>query len=156
MRIRDFMIMTATAGACLSLAACGGDDRLSDRELENRLTPIAERISGEFGAVFAELGRAEEVERVPADVRDRLRQAAEAERQASDEAAALEPPERAEKPVDRLVEATRAQADRLEQLAGTNDLTVGQMADAVEDGEVAAALEDLAKGGYVEPPPRHK
>lgn len=152
MRTRDLMTITAMAGACLSFGACGGDPRLSDGELEERINPIVQRISGEFGAVFTELGMAGEGDRVPAAVRDRLREAAQAERDASEEAAALEPPERAEESVDRLVDATRSQADQLEQLAGRSDLTVGEMADAIEGGETAAALEELARAGYVAPP----
>ena len=39
-----------------------------------------------------------------------------------------------------------------EQLAGRPDLTVGQMADAVEGGAAVGALRELAEQGFVSPP----
>ncbi len=141
------------ATAALLPAACGGgQDRLTDREFTARMNSVVERISGEFGAVFTTLGRAEETDRVPAPVRDRLLRAARTERKLADTVQELEPPERAEAAHDALVTGARRQADTLERLAADPRLTVAQMADAVEGGETTAALQRLAEAGYVNPP----
>jgi hypothetical protein len=60
--------------------------------------------------------------------------------------------QRAEASLDRLVAGARQQSARLEQLAGRPDLTVGQMADAVEGGAAVGALRELAEQGFVSPP----
>lgn len=148
--------LAAAALSAAALGACGGGDdgpdRLSDQEYKERVNPAVQRISQGFGQVFAELGKAGEGERVPADVRERLRAAANTEREAVSEMAELEPPERAEAAHERLVSAGRKQAEQLEALAGQPGLTVGRMADAVEGGETSRALQVLAKGGWVDPP----
>ena len=64
----------------------------------------------------------------------------------------IEPPERAEAALEKLVSGTKAQAERLEQLAGQADLTVAEMADAVEGGETLGPIRELAEGGYVKAP----
>jgi hypothetical protein len=153
MQIRglSFPLFTAVLAAA-TLSACGGEERLSDEEFSSRIQPVVERISTEFGAVFQALGRAREDARVPVDVRARLRRAARVERDAAADAAELQPPQRAEASLDRLVAGARQQSARLEQLAGRPDLTVGQMADAVEGGAAVGALRELAEQGFVSPP----
>lgn len=155
MNKRHLTSMAAAISAVVTLAACGGseDERLSDAEFSKQMNPIVQQISREFGSVFQELGEADEGDRVPAGVRTRLAAAAKAERDAIADVADIEPPERAEAAFEKLERGANAQADQLEELAGQRNLTVGRMADALEGGEAAEALRELAEGGFIEPPP---
>ena len=144
--------VTITLIAALSLVACGGEDRLTERELADRLNPQVERIAGEFGAVFRALGRADESDLVPADVRARLREAAAIERRVAEDFEDIAPPEDTKDDVKALAAATARHADRLEQLSTDRRLTVARMADAIERGEIMAPLQRLAEDGLVRLP----
>jgi hypothetical protein len=109
-------------------------------------------VSGEFQQAFELLGRRAESEKVPADVRERLEAAAAVERRNADEIEQIAPVEGSEAAVDEFVRAARSHADRLDAAAAQPDLTVAEMADTIERGELREALEALARQGLVEPP----
>lgn len=156
MRMRRIAGIASAAATALAIAACGGgesEERLSKEEFSKQVNPVVQRISAEFGTVFSELGRADESERVPADVRERLAAAARVERDAVGGLRDIQPPEAADASLEKLERGARSQADELDRLARDPDLTVGRMADAMEGGETAQALRELAEGGYIEPPP---
>jgi len=141
--------------ASLTLAACGGDERLTRDEYAERVQPEIARVSESFGGVFQAIGRAEESDRVPAAALRRLAGAADTERAVAARLAALEPPEELERPATELVEGARRQADELDRLAAREgEVTVAQLADAVEQGATAEPLRDLARRGVIEPPPQ--
>ena len=140
--------------AALVLAACSSDeDRLTRKQLSAELQPAVTEISSAFGAVFAEIGRAEETDRVPAEALTRLEQAAGTMRSTADRLADVRPPQQLEAETDRLVEGTRRHAEALERLAATDGgVTVAQVADAVEQGPSVGPLRELAEQGVVRPP----
>ena len=144
----------ATLTAALVLAACGSDDdRLTQKQLTAELQPAVTEISKSFGAVFAEIGRAGESDRVPQAALDRLGQAAGTMRSEADRLADLRPPEQLEPETDRLVDGTRRHADELERLAAADGkVTVAQVADVVEQGPSVGPLRELAEQGVVQPP----
>ena len=146
-------ITTAALAAALTSAACGGDDdRLTREQFKSELQPAVDQISAGFGAVFAVIGRAEETDRVPAAALERLSDAAARERRIAGRLADLQPPKDLEGATDRFVAGAQRQADDLERLAGQDDVTVAQVADAVEQGASVAPLRELGKAGVVAPP----
>lgn len=145
-------LLALTAICVLALAAgCGGDDRLTNEELAKRLNQTVDRISGEFAQVFQRVGRRGENEQVPAPAKQALERAADVERRSVDEIAELEPPEDAEEATNRLIDAARAQADQLDRLAREEELTVKELADALEFGPTRDALEELRRKRLVKP-----
>lgn len=151
-------MLKRTLSICLiaagGLAACGGEDRLSQQEFSSQLTPKVERVMTQFGTVFETLGQAEESDTVSADVRRQLAEAARVERAVADQIDALNPPENAEPATKELAVAAERQADQLRSLAAREDLTVKEMADAIEGGATLEALARLQELGYVRLPPR--
>ena len=148
-----FKHASAIAVASLALAACGGEERLTKQQFSEKATAQIERVSAGFGAVFSTIGEAAESDPVPAAALQKLRDAAGTEAQAVSAIDALVPPEAAEAPVDRFLVAARAQAKRLEALAG-GSATVEEVADAIEDPAVGEALTGLSVKGYAEMPER--
>ena len=139
--------------AALALAAgCGGDEQLSNAETAKEVNAAVQSVNREFQDVFELLGRRKEGERVPANVRARLRTAATAERRVAGEVAAIEPPAKTATAVDGFVRAARRQADALEIASGRTDLTVAQLADTVEDRQMRAALVELQRQRLARPP----
>jgi len=138
--------------ALLLGAGCGGDDRLSKDETAEALNGAVSSVNGEFQQVFELLGRREEGERVPSPVRARLRSAATVERREAGEVDAIEPSAEAEGPVDNFVRAARNQADALESAAARTDLTVAEMADAIELPKMRGALAELVRRGLATAP----
>lgn len=151
-----FKHASTAAIASLALAACGDDERLTAQQFSAEATPQIERVSAGFGAVFASIGKADEADPVPAAALEALREVAATEEEAAGAIDALAPPEAAEAPVDRFVEAAREQADQLRALAA-GSASVKEVADAVEDPAVADALAALAEDGLadVKPPAQH-
>jgi len=141
--------------AALTLAACGGDERLTRAEYAERVEPEIARVSESFTGVFQAIGRAQEDERVPAAALRRLAGAADTERAVAGRLAALEPPQELERTAARLVAGARRQADQLDRLATRKGaVTVAELADAVEQGATAEPLRDLARRGVIQPPPQ--
>ena len=126
--------------AALLIAGCGGADRLSENEAAQRIGAIFADPSGglqqQFHPIFEQLEGVPERARIPARVAQRLEQptgtVAQKLRAAANRVAQLEPPQHAEEEVASLAQAARGQAARLEQLPGREDLTVRQLADAVQ------------------------
>lgn len=150
--IKHCTTTTAALVAALSLAACGGEDRLTRDEYAAELQPAVDEISEAFGTVFASVGEAEETDRVPAAALERLSDAAARERDVADELAELEPPEDLEPAAERFVAGARRQAEELEGMAAEKDLTVARLADAVEQGASVGPLRELGEEGVVKPP----
>lgn len=148
----------AAAVAALTLTAgCGGDDdRLSNDETAKRVNASVQTVNGEFQQVFELLGRREEGERVPSAVRERLGAAATVERREAGEVDAIEPPAEAEQTLDQFVRAANNQADVLESAAARTDLTVAEMADALEPAEMREALAELERQDLAKAPPTHQ
>ena len=145
-----------TGLAALALiAGCGGDERLSKAETTERVSGAVQSVNGEFQRVFELLGRRGERDRVPATVRKQLSSASEVERREADELAAIEPAAESERAVENFVAAARSQADALASAATRPNLTVAEMADAVEDAEVREALIELERAGLARAP-RHE
>jgi hypothetical protein len=142
----------AAVVALLLGAGCGGDDRLSKDETAKALNGAVQTVNGEFQQVFELLGRREEGERVPRPVRDRLRNGATVELREAGELDAIEPSAEAEESVDSFVRAARTQADALESAAARSDLTVAEMADAIELPEMREALAELVRQGLATAP----
>ena len=144
---------TALTALVLLAGATGcGEDRLSRDEYTAELQPAVQRISQGFGSVFERIGRAEDGERVPAPALQRLGQVAAQERRTAERLAGLEPPKDVEAVAGRFADGARRQADRLAAMSRERDVTVGELADAVEQGETAAPLRDLVEQGYVRAP----
>ena len=150
------------AAIAISVAACGGggdDDRLSKQETAKRLNEIfgttSAQIQREFHPVFEQLPQGRENATVPDRVRAELDQptsaAADALREAADQATALDPPSDVEDEIESFAEAAGGQAARLEELAAHEGLTVRELADAV-----APPMEELRRlqeaGIEIQPP----
>jgi hypothetical protein len=146
---------TALAAAAAALAVgCGGEDRLTQDQYAAELRPAVDRISAGFGTVFQQIGRASDDEAVPAAALARLAQVAATERRAADRLGELEPPENLEATADRFVAGARQQAEALAALSARTGVTVGELADAVEQGATAAPLRDLVNRRVVPAPGR--
>ena len=152
MRSLRHLTTAAALLAALTVAACGGEDRLTREQYSAKLQPAVDEISAGFGTVFEEIGRAEESDRVSGAAQQRLADAAARERKVADELADLEPPEDLEDASDRLVTGARRQADELDRLATEEQVTVAQVADAIEEGASVEPLRELGKAGVVTPP----
>ena len=139
-------------GAAVVVAGCGGEDRLTKTETASELNSAVGTLNAEFQAIFQELGRKPEDARVPAALRERLAGAAEAERRGAHELGKLEPVEGADAAFDEFVQAARLQADALEKAASRSNLTVAEMADAIELPVMRDALTALVRKDLVEPP----
>lgn len=137
--------MRARAGAVVVVAAllaagCGGDDRLSEEEATQRINDSVAETTQEFeqqvGSIFQQIGRLPEDAEVPDRIRTRLDEPTAALaarlRETADELADLDPPEDAEDEVEALEEASREQAERIEELPAREGLTVRELADAME------------------------
>lgn len=152
---KDTIRRPALAAVVASLAfgaGCGGEDRLSKDETAKEVNGAVQTVSDEFRQVFKLLGRRDEGERVPREVRERLKTAAMIERREADELDAIEPSAEAEEAVDSFIRAARSQADKLESAAARNDLTVAEMADTIELAETRDALAELVRQGLTKPP----
>ena len=114
------------------VAGCGGDERLTKAETTSELNGAVATLNTEFQAIFEELGPRPEGARVPAALRERLAGAADVERHEADELEPIDPVEGAEAAVDDFIRAARVQADALEEAASQSDLTVAELADAIE------------------------
>ena len=145
-------LLTALVAAAALAAGCGGDDRLSRAETANKVNTAVQVVNGEFGQVFELLGRREESDTVPATVRERLAQAATVERREADKLAAIKPPSDSKRAVDGFVRAASSQAAALHSAAARTDLTVADMADAIELPQMRQALTALDKQGLAKPP----
>jgi hypothetical protein len=149
--------LAALAAAVALAAGCGGDDdRLSKDETAKEVNAAVQTVNGEFQQAFQLLGRREEGERVPSAVRARLSRAATVERREAGKLDSIEPPAEAEEAVDGFVRAARSQADTLKSAAARTDLTVAEMADALEPADVREALAELERQGLAKAPPRHQ
>ena len=128
-------------------AGCGGDgdDTLSKEQTGQQVDRAVTTVNGEFRQLFEQLGSRGEDERVPVEVRDRLRAVADIERRAADEIDAIEPAAETRGAVDRFVRVAHAQADTLERAAERESLSVGEVADAVELPEMRGALDELER-----------
>ncbi|MCA1572602.1 MAG: hypothetical protein LC798_20350, partial [Chloroflexi bacterium] len=133
-------------------AGCGGDDRLSQDQTASKATTAVQKVNGEFQQVFEMLGRREESEAVPAAVRKRLTSAATVERREADKLAAIKPPTESEDAINDFVRAARSQAATLQSNAARADLTVAEMADAIELPQMRQALTELDKQNLAKPP----
>jgi hypothetical protein len=138
--------------AAVVVAGCGGEDRLTKAETASELNRAVETLNAEFQAIFQELGPSGENARVPAALRERLAGAAETERRGAQELEEIEPVEGSDAAVDEFIQAARAQADALEEAAARSNLTVAEMADAIELPAMRDALGELARQDLVEPP----
>ena len=145
-------VLTALVTAVVLATGCGDDGRLSKDETARKATAAVQTINGEFQQVFELLGRRTESEVVPAPVRQRLAGAAAAERRSADELAAIKPPTDSQPAINAFVRAARSQAAALEQRAGQPDLTVADMADAIELPQMRQALTELDKQNLAKPP----
>lgn len=141
----------AIAAAAVA-TGCGGEDRLTKAETASELNGAVGTLNAEFQAIFEELGPSGENARVPAALRERLAGAAEKERRGAQELSTLEPVEGADAAVDAFIQAARVQADALEEAASRSNLTVAEMADAIELPAMRDALSQLARQDLVEPP----
>lgn len=146
-------LLTALLATVALAAGCGGDDdRLSRGETATKVNAAVQVVNGEFGQVFELLGRREESETVPATVRERLAQAATVERREADKLAAIEPSSDSQRAVDGFVRAASTQAATLQSAAARTDLTVADMADAIELPQMRQALTDLDKQDLAKAP----
>ena len=150
------------AGVAMSIAACGSDEdeRLSKQETTKRLNETfaatSAQIQQQFHPVFEQLQQGRENAPVPDRVRAQLDQpagaAADALRDAADQAEELDPPSDVEDEINSFAEAARQQATRLEELAAQERITVRELADAV--APPMDELQRLSEAGIeVQPPP---
>ena len=150
--------ITSTAVALVAAAslaaACGGDDRLTRDEYADQVRPAVQQMAAGFGSVFERIGRASDDEVVPAAALRRLAAVAGEERRLADRLARLEAPADLDATHQRFADGARRQADRLAALAARDATTVGELADAVEQGETGAPLRDLVNRGVVPAPGR--
>lgn len=141
--------------AAAAVGACGEDERLTKQQLSGKLQPQVEKVRAEFGAVFETVSRAEgevkESAPVPAAALEQVRAAVATERAAADAIAALRPPEALQSDVKALVGAARTQAAQLESMAEGSP-SVAELADAMEGGDMRAAMGALAEKGVLELP----
>jgi hypothetical protein len=145
-------LLTALIAAAALTAGCGGDERLSRDQTASKATAAVQKVNGEFQQVFEMLGRREESEAVPAAVRERLTSAATVERREADKLAAIKPSTDSEGAINGFVRAARSQAAALQSSAAKTDLTVAEMADAIELPQMRQALTDLDKQNLAKPP----
>ncbi|MDQ3607966.1 MAG: hypothetical protein M3459_03565 [Actinomycetota bacterium] len=174
---RRWKMLSAGAAAIMAvglLGACGGDGGdgggagdggMSREQFSREVSGTVQQLSQQFGQqlepVFQALDRAgiDENQEIPPPLERQAqaiaRSLAQQTRETGEELARLEPPEGAEEPREQLVQATREQADRLEQVAGQDEITLREFADATEmPPDVRQALQTLRERGFeVQPPP---
>ena len=132
-------VALAVATALL-IAGCGDEERLTEAETARRINDAlgatSRQIQQQFHPVFQQLEGVPEdgpvPDRVHAQLEQRTSAIARTLRNTADEVAEFSPPEDAEEEVDSLVDAAREQADRLEELPERENLTVRELADAIE------------------------
>lgn len=145
-------LLAALVAAVALAAGCGGDERLSKDETARKASAAVQTVNAEFQRVFEMLGRREESEAVPTAVRTLLTKAATIERREADKLAAIEPPSDSERAIDDFIRAARSQAAALRSSAARADLTVAEMADAIELPQMRRALTALDKQNLAKPP----
>jgi hypothetical protein len=145
-------LFTALVAGASLVAGCGGDDRLSKDETARHATAAVQMVSGEFQQVFELLGRREESDVVPAAVRELLTKAATVERREADKLAAIKPSTDSERAITGFVRAARSQAMALQSRAAKADLTVAEMADAIELPQIRRAIAELSRQNLAKPP----
>jgi HAMP domain-containing protein len=133
--------------AVLSLAACGGDDRLSKREYE-------EKVRSEYADVqeaFLATGGAQGDE-----LAARIEDAQQELRDAADELDEIDPPEEVEKENEEVVEGMREYAGDLDELREAAERGDQQAIDAFNERiakneaveQIAEAAEEMKFKGY--------
>ena len=145
-------LFTALAAAAALTAGCGGDERAVQRG--NRKTCDCCRADGQRG-VSAGLrdARATRGERSGSGRGARSpRAAATIERREADKLAAIKPPTDSAAAINGFVRAARSQAAALHSSAARADLTVAEMADAVELPQMRQALTELDRQNLAKPP----
>lgn len=152
-------------GACGGDGSAGGEGGMSRQQFSREVSGTVQQLFQQFGQqlepVFQALDRAglDENELIPPPLEGQAqaiaRSLAQQERAAADRLGRLQPPEGGEEPRDELVDATREQADRLEELAGQDPIALREFADATQiPPDVGEALETLRERGFeVAPPP---
>ena len=145
-------LFTALVAAAALTAGCGGEERLSKDETARHATSAVQAVNAEFQHLFEMLGRREESEAVPAAVRDRLAAAATIERREADKLAAIKPQTDSAAAINGFIRAARSQAAALQSNAASPDLTVAELADAVELPQMRQALNELDKQNLAKPP----
>jgi hypothetical protein len=133
----------------LALAACGGDDRLSKRDYEQKVRSEYVQVQEAFRATGAAFGKPDELAEKIEDAQAELREMA-------DELDDAEPPAEVEAENQQIVDAMRRYADSLDRLrnaAERGDLEVIEDAtariaenEAVE--QIAEAAERMKFKGY--------
>ncbi len=174
---RRWKMLSAGAVAIMALGllgACGGDGGdgggagdggMSREQFSREVSGTVQQLSQQFGQqlepMFQALDRAgiDENQEIPPPLERQAqaiaRSLAQQQQAAAEELARLEPPEGAQEPREELVQATREQADRLEELAGQGEITLREFADATEfSPDIRQALQTLRERGFdVQPPP---
>jgi len=145
-----WLVLAAAAAGLVSIAACGGEERLPRTDYRERVTALGDRASQNFG-LFSDTS--------PTRAREAVARIRDNERAVAAELDRLRPPEEAEEAHDSLVAALRdSAAERhrlLRRLRGNAaDLLIvaraGQRSPA--QGAIGAAVKRLADLGYLERP----
>jgi hypothetical protein len=132
----------------LTLAGCGGDNRLSKGDYEQKVRAEYADVQDAFratGAAFGQAGLAERIEQAQTQLRE-----------AADALAGDEPPAEVEQENEEIVEGMREYADDLDQLrdaAGKGDLrSIEAFNDRIATneavGQIAEAAEEMKFKGY--------
>lgn len=146
------LLLLAVAGTA-AVAGCGGEDRLSREEFENRLQSIDRRESERFGQLAQRVRRLKPDQTLPADVRQGMRDVAAGNRRAADELDELNPPEDAANATDALIEALRERARGFEQATRRKPITFRELeaeGSITKAGEkIDRAFERLRREGFL-------
>jgi hypothetical protein len=152
--ILAIVLMAAGLGGA---AGCGGEERLSREEFNERLQSIGQR-GGELWERLAEVAADLEPDQaLPADVKQPMTDLVEFQRQAAAELAELTPPEEAEEEVELLIEALRDRTEVFEQVIEVGRFTRQDVAQVTQSGEkIDEAFEQLRKEGFLPEADEHE
>lgn len=113
-----------TALGVFLLAGCGGEDGPSREDFAQQVNERTRAVSELFNQNLQRLAPLPADAEIPESSKGRLRELAEAQRQAADEIADLDPPEGAEGATAELIDALREHAGRVEGALRAEELTV--------------------------------
>jgi hypothetical protein len=146
-RLVTIAIVVAALGG---VAGCGGEERVSNEELSDRLASIGER-GGELWGRLAERAQSLETDqRLPDDVVQALTELVAFQEQTVAELEALTPPEAAEEPIEMLTEALRSRTEAFKRVIAAGHFTEQDSARVTQAGEeIDEAFEQLRAGGFL-------
>jgi len=145
-----FFAMVLAAASLGVVAGCGGEERLSRQQFSDRLQSIDQQGSERWGRLAQRAKDLKPDQPLPSEVKQPMRELIEFQRQTADELEELNPPEGADEPVEKLIEALRERTGTFERATEAGRFTQQEFDQITQSGEkIDAALEQLRKEGFL-------